>query len=78
MATYRVSFEKAEPDSILEIFRTSYPRGIQRSEDCVKLKVPSLVEDARKRIMARMQQAAQAGTNFVNGSDDDRDTLQVA
>ncbi|KAL8429750.1 hypothetical protein Efla_007302 [Eimeria flavescens] len=55
MSTHAVAFENAKPQTILDIFRTRRPRGIQRSEDCVKLKVPTLVKDARARILARMK-----------------------
>lgn len=54
MSTYAVAFENAKPQAILDVFRTTRPRSIQRSEDCVKLKVPTLVQDARHRIAAMM------------------------
>ncbi|KAL8272499.1 hypothetical protein Esti_003622 [Eimeria stiedai] len=62
MSTYAVAFENAKPQAILDIFRTKTPRCIQRSEDCVKLKVPTLVQDARTRIAARMKAS---GRHFV-------------
>lgn len=55
MSTYRVAFEGADPQTILDVFRTKQPRSIQRSEDCVKLKVPTLVQDARNRIASRLR-----------------------
>lgn len=71
MATHAVAFENAKPQMILDVFRTTRPRSIQRSEDCVKLKVPTLVQDARNRIAARMRVSAGALNGATEGQQDE-------
>ena len=88
VATHRVAFEGAAPETILDAFRTPSPRFIQRSEDCVKLKVPSLVRDARARIAARMKQGTMGPPGWTEAQKqdscesrkegDDVDTLEFA
>lgn len=71
MATHAVAFENAKPQTILDVFRTTRPRSIQRSEDCVKLKVPTLVQEARNRIAARMRVSAGALQGATEGQQDE-------
>lgn len=66
MSTYAVAFEGANPQSVLDVFRTTRPRSILRSEDCIKLKMPTLVREARNRIVERMK-ASGMEQNGVSG-----------
>ncbi|XP_026191976.1 glycerol-3-phosphate dehydrogenase 1-like protein [Cyclospora cayetanensis] len=57
MATHAVAFQGADPQLILDVFRTSQPRTIQKVDDCVKLKMPTAIKEARTKIAARIMMA---------------------
>ncbi|CDJ60892.1 glycerol-3-phosphate dehydrogenase, putative [Eimeria maxima] len=73
-STYAVAFQNADPQAILDVFRTNRPRSIQRSEDCVKLKVPTLVRDARIRIASRMKKLGRSISELTRNPPDTPDS----